>query len=867
MKNKNWIWFLVTLLAVAAAGVCMLVLRHSARHGSSVLNAPPPLESESAAQTSQVTTEPAVEASVPGALAVSSLRERCRAVLRLTAQEGASAYPVEEVVLTDGGEEGIRFVRTCRHAEGDDRYFTREGASYLLSDSLELLGSGAADTLLRVGERFTGDTVPAFVISSGGTFLRMAGDEFRSAGKDQATRWAEETETGCWYTVSGGRKRYLNADGLGDQGRTRWSVTEGVLRGDDPDGSFTLCFDGSWTLRAAGCFYLADAEGHCLNMDESGVLPDTEPHTLWSFDRDLYGLGGYFHTFLNGRRYALCLTDGGLALSTDPYAEYWLYQGGSAYLNRDGQLYCLNCRGGVWRAEPMTAWRIASAGSFLSAGDGDVTGQLMAGNATLWRIEEAGGGVVICTAEGEPQHLGYEENRLLLSTRLRTVWQQSGNALRSEGGGLCFRDGWRLGEADPLRFEQATLPMPVLTELAAGEAPEAALLPVEDMQLAERGAITEIPSGEVCCVPLCCDETLAASADNPGYLCPGETAMQFQSLENATFSTVLEEGQMQAMTRAAPDGTPRAARSDEGEFGLHCRRFLEQEPKNGVWGLRLSGEPRADGVTVMPLARFGGQSLRDCELVRGSIDLRLTASGTLSLFAAGSEGRFALYSVERDAVSGGITALRRINRIFLGEDSYIYDYAEGGLPIREDAELAFDTAWLGGDSKDVLYYYEIPLNAGEYALGAAGGDVMLLYLAVSEQTLGIAPEANAEAWDSLSDRALVSFLGDGANAEALGALLRADRAESLVDRVSRIADDARRDRAASLLEALSAAPETPDWRTLSDADFLQWLCDPANTAAVRALLEEDKSALTARAESLLSHEDYFQARERLLALS
>ena len=863
MKNKNWIWFVFTLLAVAAAGACVMILRHSLGHSASVMNAPAPLESETAAQTAPAAETPAVKASVPGTLAVNALRERCRTVLRLTAQNGTSAYPVEEALLTDGQGRSVRFARTWRQAGEGDSYYTCDGAYYLLSEALELRGDGASDTLLRVKETYTESSVPAFVISSGGTFLRVADGDFLASGEAEATRWAEETETGFWYTVSGGRKRYLNAGGLDDQGRTRWSLTEGVLRGDDPDGSFELCFDGGWTLRAAGCFYLADAEGRCLNMDETGVLPDTGPKTLWSFDRDPYGLGGYFHTYLNGRRYALCLNDGVLALSTDPYAEYWLYQGGTAYINRDGQFYCLNCRGGVWRAEPMTGWRISSAGYYLSAGDGDVTAQFVAGDATVWRIEEAGGGVVICTAEGDPNYLSYEENRLLLSTRLRTVWQQSGNALRTEGGGLCFRDGWRLGEADLLRLEQVTLPMPVLTEQDAGRAPTAAVLNVEAMQSVERGETSEVPSGEVCCVPLCCDENLAASTDNPGYLCPGQTPMRFESLKSETFSTVLEEGQMQAMTRTAPDGAARPARSDEGEFSHHCRQFLEQVSESGVWGLRLSEEPRAEDTAVLPLARFGGQSLRDCALIRNSIDLRLTAPGTLSLFASGSEGLFALYSVERDAASGGITALRRINRIFLGEDSYIYDYAEGGLPIREDAELAFDTAWLGGESKNDLYYYEIPLNEGEYALGTTGGDVVLLYLAVSEQALRDAPAADAEDWNSLTDRSLLSFLGDGANAEALGALLRAGRADALVARVGRIAEGAQRERAVQLLDTLSAAPETPDWRTLSDAAFLQWLCDPAGAAQVRAALEEDKSAVTARAESLLSHEDYYLARERL----
>ena len=870
MKNKNWIWFAFTLLAVAAAGACVFMLRHSPRHGMSVMNAPPPMEEEqSSAQAPEAPAEPAVEASVPGALAVSALYERCRAVLA-SQDETAGAYPVEEAELSDGGE-GVRFVRARRRVSEEGRgYLRREDAAYLVSEDLELLGDGASDVLTRTTETFTEASVPAFVISCGGQYLRLEGEEFRSSGEAQATRWAEEPETGYWYTVSAGRRRYLNAGGLDSQGRTRWSLEGGALRGDDPDGVFELCCDGDWTVTAAGAFYLADAQGRCLNMDNTGVLPDTGLRTRWIYDRDPYGLGGYFHTYLNGRQYALCLEDGELALSTDPYAEYWIYQGGSVYLNRGGVFYCLNCRGGVWRAEPMTAWRIAVGwSSYLTAGSDGLEAEGLSGDPTLWRIESAGEGVVICTAEGDPRYLSCEDGNIVLSARLRTVWQQEGGTLRTEEGGLCYRDGWQLGEADGLRYEQASLPMPQVTELDAGKASAAALLSVEDMQLAERGETIEVPTGAVCCVPLCCGEDLSAAAENPGYLCPGDTPMRLESLDGASFSAALAKGEMEALTRAAPDGASRAARSDEGDFGLHCRRFLEQVPAGGVWGLRLSGEPRAEDTTALPLARFGGQSLRDCPLVRGAADLRLTAQGTLSLFALGGEGGFALYSVERDPATAAITELRRIDRIFLGQDGYVYDYAEGGMPVREDAVLAFDTAWLRGDTAGSLYYYEIPLNAGEYALGADGGEAVLLYLAVSEQALGEAPAAAeaAEVWDALSDRSLLSFLGDGANAEALGTLLRADRAASLVERVALITDGAMRDRASALLEALSAPPETEDWRALSDAAFVDWLCDPANGQDIRNLPEEERRALSARAEALASHEDYFRARDRLTDLS
>ena len=867
MEKRNWIWFAVALAALAAFAAGVAVLRSGSKQSSSEYVAPPPLQLEDP-QPVQGTEEPPDEPSAPGTLDMSALRERCQAILTLTAQDEApAAYPVEEAELREG-EAVLRFVRAWRQAEEGRSCYRSDGAAYQLSEDLELLGDGAADTLIRTGETFTGAAVPTFVIACGDSCLRVEEGAFAASDLSLATRWVEEPGTGFWYTIAGGRRRYLNSDGLGDEGRTRWTLSGGVLRSDDPGGSLELyCDSGVWSLAAEGDFYLADSEGRCLNMDENGVLPDTGRGTHWGFDADVGGLGGYFYTYLNGRRYTLCLTDGQLGLSTEPFSDYWVYQDGVVSLFKDGVNYCLHWRAGSWRAEPMLGWRISDGERYLSVSGSGVAEQTEADSAAVWRIEDAGEGVVICTGENETSYLGAEETHLLLSADLRTLWYREGNTLRTEGGALCFRDGWQLGEADTLRFEQVFLPMPALRELKAEDTQEVTLLPAEELEAVERGEPAVLSGGPVCCVPLCCGDSYAASADNPGYLCPGQSPMRLRSMDQATFRGDLTDDTLRALTRAAGDDALRPARADEGEFGRHCRRFLQSVGDGGPWGLQLSGVPRADDLAVLPLARFGGQRLRDCELVRNSVDLRLTEEGTLSVFAAGGpEGLFTLYSVVRDPDTGRVTGLREISRVLRGQEQYVYDYTEGGLPVRAEAETVFDTAWMrDGVEAGALYYYEIPLNAGEYALASVpGGESVLLYLSVSEQALGDAPaEDPAARWAALSDRALLTFLDDSANAAALGKLLRSEDAGPLIDRVGQIADGAQRQRAAVLLEELGAEPAQPDWRACPDAVFIRWLLDPDNRRELRELLEEEPEALFTRVGDLASHEDYFLAWERL----
>ena len=882
MERKNWIWFAVAFAVVAIFGAGVSLLRSGAKHIAPELSAPPPLQIEEAAQTPQSTEEPAPEQPPAGVLDLTSLYARCQAVLDLAAgDETLGVDPVEEVELIDAGAaSGVRFARAFRRppeeVDGERRYYYRGDriGAYALSDAsaseLRLCGGDGEEPTRFSRVTFARTEVPAFVIACGSSCLRLEGDELTVSEARLATRWAEEPETGFWYTITGGKKRYLNSDGLGEEGMTRWTLDGGVLRGQDVTGVYELIFDGDWMLSNAGAFYLADSEGRCLNMDETGVLPETGRRTRWIFERDNTGAGGYFRTYLNGKRYTLCLRDGQLILSTEPFADYWVYRGGSMYIYRDNVNYYLNYRAGAWRAESMLGWRISDGQHYLSA-DGDrLTDETQAEHAALWRIDEAGDGVVISTGEDESRYLGYEEGQLLLLSGQRPLWQRREDSLYCDGGALRFQDRWRLGEAGDLRFAQVLITVPTVQELETQETAPMELLQVEDMQLVEAGEESELPAGALCCVPIACDDSLAASADNPGYLCPGRTPMRLVSMAGAGFARDLDVGTIQALTRGVSDGALRPARADEGEFGLNCRRFLESVADGGPWGLRMAGALQAEDTAMLPLAVFGGQCRRDLELVRGGVALCLAQQGTLSVFAAGGEGGLlTLYSVERDA-EGRVAGLRGIDRMFRGESQLVYDYADGGLPVREDAELVFDAAWLReGTDQSALYYFEIPLNAGEYVLGPASeeGGAVLLYLALSEEALASAPEAEAaEDWDALSDRALLTFLCDGANAAALGERLRENAAGALVDRVGRIADDGQRDRAAELLDVLLAEAGQTDWRSMSDAVFVEWLCDPGESKRIQSLLEQERGDLTARVEVLASHDDYLRAWDRLKTL-
>ena len=870
MKSKNWIWVAVALAALAAfvAGLCLL------RSGSTAvaphMTAPPVLGQKESAREQSGQAEESRPASVSGMLDVRELAGRLQSVARLAAQTPGE-YPTEQAELREDGDSGLTLVRGTRQAPAEAEgaalcfYRSDEAGAYQIAETgaeLRLYGL-AGEPLVRSVERFTGQSVSAFSIACGGDCLRVEGDGFVVSEANLATRWAEEPETGFWYTIYGGRRRYLNSDGLGDQGLTRWTLDGGVLRGTDYTGTCELYCDGGWVLTEEPAFFLSDGADNCLNMDLNGVLPDTDPKTPWVFENHPGGFGS-FSTRLNGRPYYLGLQDGRLILTEDPYADAWLYWDGTASITKDGVTYCLNYRAGAWRADPVTGWRVTDGEHYLSAAGGQIQSVENAAQAAVWRIEPCADGVVLSTQDEETFYLGFEERTLLLQPSLRTLWQREADSLRCADGALEYRDGWTLGDGTPLRFEQVELPGCTLRELPRGKNAAVTLPAAEDLQLVERSEQTVASTGLVGCVPIVCDETLAAGADNPGYLCAGQTPVRLSALEGVDAGacrTPDASGELKSVGRVS------TLRDYDRSSSL-----LENA-EDGLWGLRLTGEVREQTYSVLPLARIGGRNLHDCELPQNAIDLCLTAEGRLSLFTLGGGG-FALYRVERDPDEPGrIASVRQIARIFRGKSGNVYDYTEGGLPVRAGAELLFDTAWLESPAEMELCYFEIPLNAGEFALGALPGaekSGTLVGLSVSEQALGAAPAVQTAAIDfgGLSDRSFLSFLRDGANAALLRELLGSEQLRAqLADRAGRIAGDAQRDQAAEILDLFTAPSKRTDWRTLPDAQFVQWLCDPDNGVQLQSVLKKRRSTLEARIDALVSHDDYFRAVDRLLELS
>ncbi len=148
----------------------------------------------------------------------------------------------------------------------------------------------------------------------------------------------------------------------------------------------------------------------------------------------------------------------------------------------------------------------------------------------------------------------------------------------------------------------------------------------------------------------------------------------------------------------------------------------------------------AKNVTIKKNTYAEYQFPEDC------IDFHVGKRGTINFFAGtyftGNDTFFSLHVITRSGSE--ITRIREISKIYSKGGIYYYYYADdetdnyGG---NSDYTLEFDCKWITDPSaltNNSLYYFEIPVNAGEYALGSVSGKngAYLIYLDIAANSDG-----------------------------------------------------------------------------------------------------------------------------------
>lgn len=167
---------------------------------------------------------------------------------------------------------------------------------------------------------------------------------------------------------------------------------------------------------------------------------------------------------------------------------------------------------------------------------------------------------------------------------------------------------------------------------------------------------------------------------------------------------------------------------------------------NKIYGLHFMSSQFGvgkDNIYEAKKAYILGKEYSNYEMTANSIDFHVQQSGSIKFFAGtyydtGEEVNnfFSLYHIKRNGEK--IDSVKEISKIYSSGGDYVYLYTDGttssGVAIPSGCELKFDCKWISnptvGITEKSLYYFEIPVNKGEYALGSAkeGDGAYLLYL-------------------------------------------------------------------------------------------------------------------------------------------
>lgn len=142
------------------------------------------------------------------------------------------------------------------------------------------------------------------------------------------------------------------------------------------------------------------------------------------------------------------------------------------------------------------------------------------------------------------------------------------------------------------------------------------------------------------------------------------------------------------------------------------------------------------------------------QMVANSVDFKVEQKGAIR-FVAGTgytnnNSFFALYNIFRSEEDDNIiTDIKEISKIYSSGGDYVYLYTDGttssGDAIPTGSELKFNCEWITKPGNklidDTLYYFAIPVNKGEYALGSRSDLIgaYLFYLDIGANNNGEGP--------------------------------------------------------------------------------------------------------------------------------
>ena len=257
--------------------------------------------------------------------------------------------------------------------------------------------------------------------------------------------------------------------------------------------------------------------------------------------------------------------------------------------------------------------------------------------------------------------------------------------------------------------------------------------------------------------PLITNNDNTAADINTGYVVSGSNDrttsgtypaksgdIRVSKYSTSDISNSYSDGSLRTVYTIDKDGNRQTvAASNFKKYSESAGKLLDMISSGNIYGLHfMSGLIDLNNIVTANYALINGTEKTDYQLPANSIDFNLLEKGYINFFAGtyftNNNSFFSLHHIERDEETGEITAIKEIKEIYsngVARHSYIYKYSDNTYSdtLTNDYSLIFTTSQIKRQNsltQDAVYYFEVPVNEGEYALGSVDGGTgaYLMYL-------------------------------------------------------------------------------------------------------------------------------------------
>lgn len=362
----------------------------------------------------------------------------------------------------------------------------------------------------------------------------------------------------------------------------------------------------------------------------------------------------------------------------------------------------------------------------------------------------------------------YLTHDLTLSRTSTDTWTKSGNRLYYNDGGwfsddyyLAYSNGWTL-TTTRTNLTWTTTQFVIINDSSNGSD----YMDYSGTNVTYFPLITESDSYEV-------------TRKNTGYVIGGSEDKNVSSYPKATGDIRVSKYSTSNISASYTNGTlntvytinssRRTVPINENDYTKYAdskAEFLEMINDGNIYGLHfMPANINQSHLITADYTLINGQPKTNYQMPASSIDFNVAEKGCINFFAgtyfgtsAGSttpnNSFFSLHHIERD-INNQITSIKEIAEVYKSSDDtkdYIYKYGDNSYSdtLTNDYSLSFSTnrikvrASNSGWTNNAVYYFEILVNAGEYALGSVDGGTgaYLMYLDIATSGATEAPTHN-----------------------------------------------------------------------------------------------------------------------------